>query len=97
MANSEQGVTRTRWLKVHVSPMMFCDRLRGILEKVRTELHVITNGDTNTLHHARRYLMNRLEFGERRTPSDRNKLKLTLIAIQQGKCFTCGSAPLHPA
>lgn len=35
------------------------------------------------------------EFDERGTPADRTKLKLTLMAKQQGKCAACGE-PLPP-
>lgn len=70
-------------------------QVRKILDRVRTELGVVSNGDAKTLHHARRYLMKRLEFDERGTPADRNKLKLTLMAKQQGKCAFCGE-PLPP-
>jgi hypothetical protein len=69
--------------------------VRGILDRVRVELNIVSQGDAKTLHHLRRYLMKRLEFDERGTPADRNKLKLTLMAKQQGKCSTCGE-PLPP-
>jgi DNA repair exonuclease SbcCD ATPase subunit len=69
--------------------------VRGILDKVRAELHILAKGDAKTLHHARRYLMKRLESDERGTPAERNKVKLTLMATQQGKCPLCGE-PLPP-
>lgn len=43
--------------------------VRGILDRVRAELNSISQGDAKTLHHLRRYLMKRLEFDERGTPS----------------------------
>ena len=64
--------------------------VREVLDRVRAELNVLSKGDAKTLHHARRYLMKRLEFDERSRPADRNKLKLTLMAKQQGKCPDCG-------
>ena len=70
-------------------------QVRELLERVRAELNMLGNGNAKTLHHARRYLMKRLEFDERGTPADRNKLKLTLMAKQQGKCSSCGE-PLPP-
>jgi hypothetical protein len=69
--------------------------IREILDRVRTDLTALAGSDQNTLHHARRYLMKRLEFDERGTPADRNKLKLTLMAVQQGKCTSCNE-PLPP-
>ncbi len=69
--------------------------VRKLLDVVRTELDRITDGDQRKLHHARRYLQKRLEFDERGTPADRNKLKLTLMAKQQGKRASCGE-PLPP-
>jgi hypothetical protein len=63
---------------------------RKLLEIVRAELEKVANGDLKVLFHARRYLQKRLEFDERGTPADRTKLKLTLMAKQQGKCAECG-------
>jgi hypothetical protein len=70
-------------------------KVRKILERVRTELSELSNGDPKVLHHARRYLVIRLQFDERGRPADRNKLKLTLLAKQLGKCPDCGE-PLPP-
>jgi hypothetical protein len=70
-------------------------KIREILDRVRTELQEASNEDPKVLHHARRYLMKRLEFDERGTPADRNKLKLTLMGKQQGRCPYCGG-PLPP-
>jgi hypothetical protein len=64
--------------------------VREILDRVRTELATLAGGDQKTLHHARRYLMKRLEFDERSRPSDRKDVKLALMAKQQGKCAICG-------
>jgi hypothetical protein len=80
------------------SPNLSADQLaavRKLTERVCTELEQIAAGDKKTLFHARRYIQKRLEFGERGTPSKRNKLKLTLMARQQGKCAECGE-PLPP-
>lgn len=71
------------------------NKVREVLDRVRAELTALSDGDAKTLHHARRYLMKRLEFDERSRPADRNKLKLTLMARQQGKCPDCGE-PLPP-
>jgi hypothetical protein len=65
-------------------------QVRKILERVRADLTSLSNGDPKTLHHARRYLMKRLEFDERSKPSDRKDVKLILMAKQQGKCSICG-------
>jgi hypothetical protein len=70
-------------------------QVREILDRVRADLTSLSNGNQKTLHHARRYLMTRLEFDERGTPAERNKLKLTLMAKQLGKCPDCGE-PLPP-
>lgn len=63
--------------------------VREILDRVRAELATLAGDDQNTLHHARRHLMKRLEFDERGRPGDRKDLKLTLMAKQQGKCAIC--------
>lgn len=70
-------------------------RVRAVLDNVRYELRLVANGDAKTLHHARRYLMKRLESDERSTPAERNKVKLTLMAKQLGRCPLCGE-PLPP-
>jgi hypothetical protein len=70
-------------------------KVRELLDRVRSELKQAASEDPKTLHHARRYLMKRLEFDERGTPGDRTKLKLTLMAKQRGICSYCGE-PLPP-
>jgi hypothetical protein len=65
-------------------------KVRELLDRVRTDLDYLFSRDPKTLHHARRYLMKRLEFDERSRPSDRKDVKLTLMAKQQGKCAICG-------
>ena len=80
------------------SPHLSDDQLttvRALLEVVRLELSKISAGDVKVLHHARRYLQKRLEFDERSTPAARAKLRLTLMATQQGKCAMCNE-PLPP-
>jgi hypothetical protein len=64
--------------------------VREILDRVRAELETLADGDPNTLHHARRYLMKRLEFDECGTPAERKKLKLTLRERQGHNCASCG-------
>ncbi len=64
--------------------------VRGILDRVRSELAALAGDEAKVLRHARRYLMKRLEFDERSRPSDRKDVKLTLMAKQQGKCAICG-------
>lgn len=70
-------------------------QVREVLDRVRTDLNAIAQADPKTLHHVRRHLMKRLEFDERGTPAQRSKLKLTLMAKQQGKCPMCPE-PLPP-
>jgi hypothetical protein len=80
------------------SPNLSPDHLaavRKLVELICAELEKIAAGDKKTLFHARRYIQKRLEVGERSTPAKRNKLKLTLMATQQGKCAACGE-PLPP-
>jgi hypothetical protein len=91
-------IAKEHWDEMAESPHLTDDilqQVRVLLEGVRAELNALAKGDATTLHHARRYLMKRLEFDERGTPADRNKLKLTLMAKQQGKCSSCGE-PLPP-
>lgn len=64
--------------------------VRCLLDDVCARLEQIAAGNEKILFHARRYLQKRLEFGERSTPGKRSKLKLTLMAKQQGKCPECG-------
>lgn len=65
-------------------------KVRAVLERVRADLNNLSEGDAKTLHHARRYVMKRLEFDERSRPSDRKDVKLILMAKQQGRCAVCG-------
>jgi len=44
-------------------------KVRAVLERVRADLNNLSEGDAKTLHHARRYVMKRLEFDERSRPS----------------------------
>lgn len=69
--------------------------VRELLDRVFAELEKIAEGDEKALFHARRYVQKRLEFAERNTPARRHKVKLTLMAKQQGKCAECGK-PLPP-
>jgi hypothetical protein len=80
------------------SPHLTADQLqatRRLLEHISSELEKISAGNKKILFHARRYIQKRLEFAERDTPAKRNKLKLTLMAKQLGKCAECGE-PLPP-
>jgi hypothetical protein len=86
------GAPKVR-LEMDESPHLSGDQLaavRNLVERVCAELEHIAAGDQETLFHARRYVQKRLEFGERSTPAKRKKLKLTLMARQQGKCAECG-------
>jgi len=61
-----------------------------ILDYVRSEITRIAGDNQKLAHHARRYISKRLEFDERGTPAQRNKVRMLLLAKQQGKCAECG-------
>jgi hypothetical protein len=71
-------------------PDEILSKVRFLLDHIRAGLDGSSRGDAKIHHHARRYVMKRLEFDERSRPSDRMDVKLSLMAKQQGKCAICG-------
>jgi len=61
----------------------------AILEHVRHEIAVSTEGDRDLIHQMRRYILKRLEFDERGTPTHRKKLKDEVRKRQHGLCAVC--------
>jgi hypothetical protein len=63
----------------------------AILESVRSRLGEITGEDPERLFQVRRYILKRLEFDERGTPTQRRKLKDAKRKMQRGLCAICHS------
>jgi hypothetical protein len=63
----------------------------AILESVRGQLGAIAGEDRERLFQVRRYILKRLEFDERGTPTQRRKLKDTKRKMQRGLCAMCQS------
>ena len=61
----------------------------AILESVRSRLGEITGEDPERLFQVRRYILKRLEFDERGTPTQRRKLKDAKRKMQRGLCAVC--------
>ncbi len=70
------------------------DRQRAIqiLEQVRGSIDVAAAGDADLRFQLRRYVIKRLEFDERGTPTQRRKLKALKRKFQRGLCYDCGQA-----
>ena len=68
------------------------DRARaiGILERVRAEIDAVACEDAELRFQVRRYVVKRLEFDERGTPTQRRKLKDQKWKFQRGLCYECG-------
>jgi hypothetical protein len=70
------------------------DRVKaiGILERVRGEIDAVAGEDGELRFQLRRYVVKRLEFDERGTPTQRRKLKDQKWKFQRGLCYECGDA-----
>ncbi len=64
----------------------------GILERVRGEIDAVAGEDAELRFQVRRYVLKRLEFDERGTPTQRRKLKEQKWKFQKGRCWECGEA-----
>jgi hypothetical protein len=66
------------------------DRAKAIqiLEQVRAEIDAAAS-ETDLRFQIRRYIIKRLEFDERGTPTQRRKLKDLKRKFQRGLCFQC--------
>ena len=67
------------------------DRRRAIriLEQARAEIDAAAGGDADRRFQLRRYVIKRLEFDERGTPTQRRKLKELKRRFQRGLCYDC--------
>jgi len=65
----------------------------AILDDLRTRLAEVAGEDRERLFQLRRYILKRLEFDERGTPTQRRKLKNQKWKAQRGLCALC-QAPL---
>jgi hypothetical protein len=70
----------------------------AILEELRGRLAEVAGEDRERLFQVRRYILRRLEFDERGTPTQRHKLKEAKRKMQRGLCAVChGELPKRGA
>jgi len=67
------------------------DRVKAIaiLEQLRARIIEVAGEDRELLFQLRRYILKRLEFDERGTPTQRRKLKDQKRKSQRGRCALC--------
>jgi hypothetical protein len=67
------------------------DRAKAItiLEELRERIAAVAGDDRERLFQMRRYILKRLEFDERGTPTQRRKLKDQKWKMQRGLCAMC--------
>jgi hypothetical protein len=61
----------------------------AILEELRGRIATVVGEDRERLFQMRRYILKRLEFDERGTPTQRRKLKDVKRKSQRGLCALC--------
>src|SRR5882757_8498349 len=61
----------------------------AILEQTRAQLEAAAPNNPDLLFQLRRYVLKRLEFDERGTPTQRRKLKELKRKFQRGLCYDC--------
>jgi hypothetical protein len=61
----------------------------AILEQTRTQIESAAKDDPELRFQLRRYIVKRLEFDERGTPTQRRKLKDLKRRFQRGLCYEC--------
>jgi cell division protein FtsN len=61
-----------------------------ILEQARASIDAAADDDPERRFQLRRYILKRMEFDERGTPTQRRKLKELKRKFQRGLCFDCG-------
>jgi len=68
------------------------DRAKAIevLAELRARIAEVAGEDRERLFQVRRYILKRLEFDERGTPTQRRKLKESKRKSQRGLCAVCG-------
>jgi hypothetical protein len=64
----------------------------ALLEELRRKMAAVVGEDRERLFQVRRYILKRLEFDERGTPTARRKLKDQKRRSQRGLCAMCGEA-----
>jgi hypothetical protein len=64
----------------------------AILEQLRVQIASVVGEDRDRLFQMRRYILKRLEFDERGTPTQRRKLKEAKRKSQLGLCALCHEA-----
>jgi hypothetical protein len=62
----------------------------AILGELRAQIAEVAGEDRERLFQVRRYILKRLEFDERGTPTQRRKLKDAKRRSQRGLCALCG-------
>ncbi len=60
-----------------------------ILEQTRAQIEAAAADDPDLRFQLRRYILKRLEFDERGTPTQRRKLKDLKRRFQRGLCYEC--------
>jgi hypothetical protein len=74
------------------------DKAIAILEEVRARIVEAVGNDRERLFQMRRYILKRLEFDERGTPTQRRRLKEQKRRSQRGLCALCqGELPQRGA
>jgi hypothetical protein len=74
------------------------DKAIAILEELRARIAEAVGDDRERLFQMRRYILKRLEFDERGTPTQRRRLKEQKRRSQQGLCALChGKLPQRGA
>jgi hypothetical protein len=70
------------------------DRIRAIaiLEDLRQKIAAAAESERDRLFQIRRYILKRLEFDERGTPTQRRRLKEQKRRSQRGLCAMCGGS-----
>jgi hypothetical protein len=61
----------------------------AILESIRQQVSEVAGDDRVLMFQVRRYILKRLEFDERGTPTQRRKLKDAKRKSQKGLCAVC--------
>jgi len=62
-----------------------------ILEQTRALIESASGGNADVRFQLRRYILKRLEFDERGTPTQRRKLKELKRKFQRGLCYDCAA------
>ena len=63
-----------------------------ILDQTRAQIEAAAADDADLRFQLRRYILKRLEFDERGTPTQRRRLKDVKRRFQRGLCYECAEA-----